>query len=464
MDIAFDGETFEMEDQRNWSDASFKTYCGSVLRPLPYKIAGGATVRQNITVTLSDAGGRTTIGAGERRPFAATIAGGAFPRVALAIEQGWLAPEDRASVVGASGVKLFQVRLGPRLDSEFVNRLAVGAKAVGAEIDLEIILPDNSDSAHVLAEIARAIRQAGLSPRRVLALPAAYLKSYQPSDPWPVGPGPSDCARAARMAFPDASIGSGMLTNFTEFNRCPPETGACDYVSHESTAIVHAADDRSVLETLEALPQIFSSARSLAAGNAYRLGLLAIGMRSNPYGDDVAANPEQGRRAMARIDPRQRGVFAAAWAVAAAAAAARGGVEAVALAAPCGPFGIVYSESAWRQPLFDSNSEAAVYPLFHVVRALAGLSGREQIVLDGLPAGVHGLGAVFAEGVRLVIAHAGDGDVEVNLPRAGHVRVLDANSFNEAVRDPRWLDEAPATFGRTLRLAPYATAFVALDA
>ena len=27
VDIVFGGEIFEMEDQRNWSDASYKTYC-----------------------------------------------------------------------------------------------------------------------------------------------------------------------------------------------------------------------------------------------------------------------------------------------------------------------------------------------------------------------------------------------------------------------------------------------------
>lgn len=28
LDLAFAGDVFEMDNQRNWSDASFKTYCG----------------------------------------------------------------------------------------------------------------------------------------------------------------------------------------------------------------------------------------------------------------------------------------------------------------------------------------------------------------------------------------------------------------------------------------------------
>ena len=40
-----------------------------------------------------------------------------------------------------------------------------------------------------------------------------------------------------------------------------------------------------------------------------------FGMRSNPYGSGVMENALQSRIAMAGADPRQRGLFAAAWAV-----------------------------------------------------------------------------------------------------------------------------------------------------
>ena len=36
--LAFEGDVFEMEDQRNWTDASFKTYCTPLARPLPVPV------------------------------------------------------------------------------------------------------------------------------------------------------------------------------------------------------------------------------------------------------------------------------------------------------------------------------------------------------------------------------------------------------------------------------------------
>ena len=110
-----------------------------------------------------------------------------------------------------------------------------------------------------------------------------------------------------------------------------------------NTAIVHAADDLSVRETLEALPAIFATAAAVAPGKPMHLGLLSIGMWSNPHGRDVVANSAGARVAMAMSDPRQGGDFAAAYAVAILVAVARSGVESTALAMPDGPFFVVGS-------------------------------------------------------------------------------------------------------------------------
>ncbi|MEJ7709389.1 MAG: hypothetical protein WKF84_05910 [Pyrinomonadaceae bacterium] len=40
-DVVFEGEIFEMEDQRNWTDASYKTYCTPLRLALPVLIAKG---------------------------------------------------------------------------------------------------------------------------------------------------------------------------------------------------------------------------------------------------------------------------------------------------------------------------------------------------------------------------------------------------------------------------------------
>ena len=44
-----EGDAFEMEDQRNWSDASYKTYVRPLARPWPYTLPKGEPVAQSVT-------------------------------------------------------------------------------------------------------------------------------------------------------------------------------------------------------------------------------------------------------------------------------------------------------------------------------------------------------------------------------------------------------------------------------
>jgi hypothetical protein len=49
-EVRFEGDVFEMEDQRNWIDASYKTYCTPLARPFPVKVKPGARVSQAVTL------------------------------------------------------------------------------------------------------------------------------------------------------------------------------------------------------------------------------------------------------------------------------------------------------------------------------------------------------------------------------------------------------------------------------
>jgi len=46
----FEGDDFEMEDQRNWSDASFKSYCTPLSLTIPHVAPPGSSIRQKLTL------------------------------------------------------------------------------------------------------------------------------------------------------------------------------------------------------------------------------------------------------------------------------------------------------------------------------------------------------------------------------------------------------------------------------
>jgi hypothetical protein len=339
-----EGDVFEMEDQRNWSDASFKSYCRPLSLPFPYDVAAGETIRQRVVLTAraDEAVARPDGGA---EPMVARM-----PQVMLAHEAGL---SDLAALERFPGVPVL-LRLNAETPEGDLR--AVAGRAGTA---LEIVFDDLPGLG---ALVARA-RAAGIVPVRVVALPASYLKSHQPEGPWPEGARPGDAVAPLRAGFPEAAVGGGSLTNFTELNRCRPDPASVDFVTFGNTAIVHAADDLSVWQTLEALPDIFATARGIAGGKPLHLGLLSIGMRSNPYGAAVAPNPGLLKLPMAMDDPRQDTGFAAAYAVGVLARAATAGADSLALAMAGGPLG-------------------AHGPLAEVVRAAAAMAGHEVRITE----------------------------------------------------------------------------------
>ena len=289
-----------------------------------------------------------------------------------------------------------------------------------------------------------------------------------PGTPWPPVAPAEAIVTAARAAFPGVPLGGGMLSYFTELNRKRPPAALLDYVTHTTCPIVHAADDRSVMETLEAMPSILASTRAFIVDTPYRIGPSAIGCRQNPYGKATTPNPRDERVCLAENDPRQRGLFNAAWTLAYVAACARGGVEAVAMSAPTGPFGVLHRKGEAPKPGFDGTADA-LYPVFHALAALAGLSGKPLLEATVSRAGrVAVLAVADADGGKtLLLANLTAVPQTVRLASAGAgatAAVLDADSLARTTGDPAALATLAGPLGDTLTLDAYAVAKVRLPA
>jgi hypothetical protein len=53
--LDFEGDIFEMEDQRNWSDGSFKIYCTPLALPFPVQLKAGDRIEQRVMLSLEGA-------------------------------------------------------------------------------------------------------------------------------------------------------------------------------------------------------------------------------------------------------------------------------------------------------------------------------------------------------------------------------------------------------------------------
>jgi D-apionolactonase len=361
--VTMEGDAFEMEDHRNWMDASYKTYVHSLLDKWPYTLAKDQPFEQCVTVDFKGAPKRPATRSNTGIVVEIGKAGGRMPRIGTAVSMQHV--KDALAVSQLAGTTRF-ASFVCQLDGRNPNLLDV-AKSYAAlsrqtqtPIKLELILPAKVDASVEIAELATVVRSAGLHPQSIVVTHAHDLQSFQPQQARPWGPSYEDMAAAARKVFPKALIGGGMLTNFTELNRKPIPKGVFDFVIHALCPIVHAADDLSVMETLEALPWIFASTRAMVGRTPYHLGPSSISARSNPYGPGLSTNPDNKRMCLAGNDPRERGLFAAAWSLGVAASAAQHGIAEIALNAFAGPNGLI-------------NDDASLTPNFHLVTGLTTL-------------------------------------------------------------------------------------------
>ncbi len=470
-----EGDTFEMEDHRNWTDASYKTYVRPLAKPWPYTLPQGETFSQSVSLEFSG-------------PLPAASTGGSAAPVTLAIgdatgatmpKLGIGVPADEAAP-GLEAVELVR-RLGPKwLVGQLDLRQGHGAKevaaykalgdATGAEVVLEIVIPGTDAPDAELAPAAAAVAAAGLKPAAIAVSPAADLKAVLPGSKGPDVPPAEEIYRAARAAFPGIKLGGGMFSYFTELNRKRPPAGLLDYVTHTTCSAVHAPDDRSVMETLEALQYVVRSTRGFVGEAAYRVGPSAIGCRDNPYGQATSPNPDNGRVCLTRIDPRQRGLFGAAWALGYIANFARGGIEAIAMGAATGPFGVIYRRTQDDQPYFDELGSGTVYPAYHVLAGLTGAAGAE--VLEATPSRAGSIEALaYRAGGKTTVwlANLTAQRQEVALSGiaagSGRLAMLDESTFAATTTDARAFEAGAKEAGTgKIALGPYAVARLEIGA
>ncbi|MER9653887.1 hypothetical protein NKJ26_10255 [Mesorhizobium sp. M0152] len=371
-----EGDTFEMEDQRNWSDASYKTYVRPLALPWPYVLPAGEPMRQTVSLTITgDAKPSAVAATGEAVRIELGETGPRLPDIGVVIYPG--------DVAAALASLPTLARLGPQqLLFHFDPTRGHGLEALRAHArlaagypaptTLECVVACTGDLDAELAGVADMVRRAGLRLDAIAVSPSVDRQSTPPGSAWPACPPLEDVYAAARRAFPDIRLGGGMFSYFTELNRKRVPADQLDFVTHCTCPIVHAADDLSVMQSLEALPFITQSARTIFGAKPYRIGPSTIAMRQNPYGGATKDNPDGQRVAMANRDPRHAGLFAAAWTIGYAARVAPAGLEMLTLSSFTGPFGVL---TAADEPV----AEGSPRPVFQAIRALCELAGLTHV-------------------------------------------------------------------------------------
>jgi hypothetical protein len=466
-EVRFEGDVFEMEDQRNWTDASFKTYCTPLRLPFPVEVAAGTRVRQSVTLRLLG-----DVPAAREPSGGIRIRERVQPAVTVTLDERCSTPVPRIGVGCAShgeplsdweidclrALNLAHLRVDLDLSTDaYAGRLGLAARearALGVPLQVAVTVSDAAE-----AELRALRRLLDASQPAVREWIVFHASEKSTTAPW---------IRLARehLAGYDTSarIGTGTNANFTELNRGRPPVDDADFIVFSINPQVHAFDEASLVETLAMQAETVRSAREFAGGRPIYISPVTLKPRFNPDATGPPRLPGPGELPD-EVDSRQMSLFGAGWTLGSLKYLAEAGVESVTHYETTGWRGVMERESGSPAPF--PSLPGAVFPLYHVLADAGEFAGGEVLrTVSDNPLSVEALALRKAGRTALLVARlTGDPD-GVRLPGLGldtRMRILaDVNAVT-AMRTPdtfrRTWQRASAPAGRareTRGLLPFA--------
>jgi len=429
----FSGDLFETEDQRNWSDASLKTYCTPLALGFPHRLAPGERRTQRVTVSVA---GRLETAArrhgdSPERITVGPASGMTVPPVGLA-----LAASDDAPAPGDLALLRTLAPAHLRLDLALSNdawadTLARGAEACAAiSTELELALVLGPEDARRLPALALAL--AGLPLARVLVI-AAGAQTVTDEETTP-----AELVRLVRDGLAtEVPVAGGTDMYFCELNRTRPDTEAMDGIFWSVNPQVHAFDDLSLVETPEAQAEQVLTALEFAGGRPLFVGPVTLKRRYNVNATVAEDEPEEGLPDS--VDPRQASLLGAAWTLASLAHLCRAGVQAVTYFETVGWRGVIHGANPSPAPELFPGGPGEAFPLFHPIADVCSLRAAEVLnTTSSAPLSLAAL-ALRLGGKRVVLAaNLSVDELPVIVEGVGgpaQVRQLDEQHASEAATD-----------------------------
>lgn len=356
--LEFRGDTFETEDQRNWTDASFKTYSTPLSRPFPVTAHTGDRVHQSIrlTATPSERAAETPPRASDHDVV--TIRRQAVARVPAL---GTSSSGSTARLRTVCGLDSLTVEIhGDAAAAEIVRQARRQASELGTVLDVRIIASEPAEVRPVME----------LLPLEQVARMGIFSRSGHVTEPelWA-----ELRVEALRLGFTGTLL-AGARAHFTELNRGQELLPInADAITYSITPQMHATEVPHVVESLPIQRITALNALRIGSGRPLHIGPITLKPRFNAVATEEAN--DAGTIEEITTDPLQSEAFTAAWLLGSIAALTMPGVESLSYFEASGPRGLL-------------PHAGTPTPAFQLFKELAALSGADVVGVEG---DVHGL-------------------------------------------------------------------------
>jgi hypothetical protein len=247
------------------------------------------------------------------------------------------------------------------------------AKEIGASLEIALHVPRQPDRGPALAQFAADIEGTALDIARALVFAEGEESTLPETTVDVVG---------ALGSLISAPFISGTNVYFNELNRHRYLTGDTQGLVWSINPQIHAFDELSLVENLQAQPDTVASARTLWPGASLHVSPVTLRPRFNAVASDNEEDFSVGGLPW-NTDPRQTSLFAAAWTLGSATALVRVGVDSVTYFEDVGARGVVEApERSYRVEDFPSVLDVA-FPCAVVLADLCELRGSHVLEVAG---------------------------------------------------------------------------------
>jgi hypothetical protein len=434
--VAFEGDVFEMEDQRNWTDASYKTYCTPLGLPFPVEVKKGEKVQQSVRLSLEgDVSGVLPVDDGGVVTFRATGDGALkLPDIGLGVASHGQELSDteiaRLQVLNMSHVRV-DLHLSAQGWREALERAVKDATALGVALEVALYVSDQAQAE--LTALAEALANANPQVARWFVF---HKGEKATSSGW------MKLARAVLKKYDThPPLGGGAPAYFTELNRNRPPVEDLECVVYSLNPQVHAFDNASLIETLQAQKWTVDSAKTFVGKLPISVSPVTFRPRFNPNATGGTEETNDGHLP-SQVDPRQMSLFGAGWTLGSLKYLCEAGVRSVTYFETSGWRGVQETANGSPEPGLFPSKPASVFPLYHTLAYFGGMRSGE--IVPSLSSDTLRVeGAILRQGhwVRFLIANLTAQEQTVCVSYSGllgsvRVEVMDERYFEEATENP----------------------------
>lgn len=422
VELQFEGDVFEMEDQRNWSDASYKTYSRPLSEPFPYLIGKEEVVRQKLIINASVL---TKPDNPQTEKSIRLEEMGMFPKMQT---QASTSPDVNKGSGIPENYNPATKTILVELDLETPNWRAALRRAAtnNSELDVRVILKDYAKLHTLIVELEKlqfiGILRIGAFDSDSHVTPAKLSKLLKFS----LNNSSSAILRAAKVIV-------GARSHFTELNRehtrilTEESKPIIDEVTFATTPLFHSTDLAQLIESVSMQRLIVTQALELADGKPVHVGPITLRPRFNNVATSKSAGPElpdlskgYGAEYFGSYDIRQECRELAAWMVASTASLARNGVAS-----------LTWFEQWGSRGLADANGND--YPTGDAFRALVALEGMPMYSGNSVDGKIWAIAAHDGAKGKLLVSNLYDSQQEVQVEVVGKKLnlLIDAYGWSE---------------------------------